>query len=150
MTCRVRWPSVDAIIKDVPTLVEAHALRADLLIGLNRFEESIPELEAVIAGRPNDLPAYQSLISQLLRSNKLDVAQRKVSDLKKAVGNHPLALYLQAFIDVRNGKSKEAYEGIQQVLRVAPDYVPALLLASSLQLQRRDFGQGTGQRCQDS
>ncbi len=132
---------VDAIIKDVPTLVEAHALRADLLIGLNRFEESIPEFEAVIAGRPTDLPAYQSLISQLLRSNKLDVAQRKVSDLKKAVGNHPLALYLQAFIDVRNGKSKEAYEGIQQVLRVAPDYVPALLLASSLQLQRRDFGQ---------
>ncbi|MBS0354313.1 MAG: PEP-CTERM system TPR-repeat protein PrsT [Proteobacteria bacterium] len=132
---------VDAVIKDAPKLPEAHALRGELLLGLNRPEESIPEFEAVIAARPTDLPAYQSLISQLLRSNKLDVAQSKVNDLKKAVGNHPLALYIQAFIDLRNGKSKEAYEGVQQVLRVAPNYPPALLLASSLQLQRRDFGQ---------
>lgn len=132
---------IDAVIKDAPKLPEAHSLRGELLLGLNRPDESIPEFEAVIAGRPTDLPAYQNLISQLLRSNKLEVAQGKVNDLKKAVGNHPLALYLQAFIDVRNGKSKEAFDGVQQVLRVAPNYVPALLLASSLQLQRGEFGQ---------
>lgn len=130
---------VDAVLKDVPKLPEAHSLRGELLLALNRPDESIPAFEAVIAARPTDLPAYQSLISQLLRSNKLDVAQGKINDLKKAVGNHPLALYLQAFIDARNGKTKEAYDGVQQVLRVAPDYIPALVLASSLQLQRRDF-----------
>lgn len=131
----------DAIIKDAPRLPEAHSLRGDLLLALGRFEEAIPEFEAVIAARPTDLVAYQSLIGQLLRANKLDVAQNKLQDLKKVAPNHPLAFYLQAFLDVRNGKSKEAYDAIQQVLRVAPDYTPALVLAGSLQLQRRDFAQ---------
>lgn len=132
---------VDAVLKDAPKLPEAHSLRGDLLLALNRPEEALPAFEAVIAAKPTDLPAYQNVISLLLRSNKVDAAQSKVQEMKKAVGNHPLAVYLQAFVDVRNGKNKEAYDGVQQVLRVAPDYVPALLLASSLQLQKQDFAQ---------
>ena len=132
---------VDAILKDAPKLPEAHSLRADLLTALNRPDEAIVAYEAVIAGKPADVIAYQNLISLLLRANKVDVAQTKIQAMKKASGNHPLALYLQAYVDVRNGKNKEAYDGVLQVLRVAPGYVPAMLLASTLQLQRQDFAQ---------
>jgi predicted Zn-dependent protease len=61
--------------------------------------------------------------------------------MRKALNNHPLAVYLQAYINVRNNKLEEAYDGVQQVLRAAPDYIPALLLATTLQLQRQDFVQ---------
>lgn len=132
---------VDAILKDAPKLPEAHSLRGDLLLAKNRTDEAITAYEAVIDAKPTEISAYQSVISLLIRANKLEAAQAKVGALRKAVGNHPLAIYMQAFLDVKNGKNKEAYEGIQQVLRVAPEYVPALLLASSLQLQRGDYSQ---------
>jgi putative PEP-CTERM system TPR-repeat lipoprotein len=132
---------VDAILKDAPKLADAHSLRGELLLALNRPNEAIPEFEAVVAARPTDLTAHQNLIAQLLRADKLEAAQSKLNDLKKVAVNHPLASYLQAFLDVRTGKTKEAYDEIQQVLRVVPDYMPALVLAGSLQLQRRDFAQ---------
>ncbi|MBN8281586.1 XrtA/PEP-CTERM system TPR-repeat protein PrsT [Zoogloea sp.] len=132
---------VDAVLKDSPKLPEAHSLRGDLLLAKNRTDEAITAYEAVIEGKPTEIAAYQSVISLLIRANKLEAAQAKVGALRKAVGNHPLAIYMQAFLDLKNGKNKEAYEGIQQVLRVAPEYVPALLLAASLQLQRNDFSQ---------
>jgi cellulose synthase operon protein C len=132
---------VDGILKDAPKLPEAHSLRADLLVALNRPDEAIPAYEAVIAGKPTDVAAYQNLISLLIRTNKLDLAQTKIQEMKKASGNHPLSIYLQAYMDLRNGKAKEAYEGVQQVLRVAPAYLPGMLLASTLQLQRQDYAQ---------
>ncbi len=132
---------VDDVLKAAPKLPEAHSLRGDLLLAKNRPDEAVAAYEAVLEAKPTEISAHQSVISLLIRANKLEAAQAKVVALRKAVGNHPLAIYMQAFLDVRNGKNKEAYEGIQQVLRVAPEYVPALLLASALQLQRSDFSQ---------
>ncbi len=132
---------VDAVLKDAPTLPEAHSLRGDLLLTMGRVDEAIPAFEAVIAAKPTDVGAYQNLISVLLRQNKVDLAQAKVTEMRKALGGHPMAVYLQSYINLRSGKAKEAYDGVQQVLRVAPDYIPALLLATTLQLQRQDFVQ---------
>ena len=132
---------VDGILKEAPKLVEANSLRGDLLLALNRFDEAVSAYEAVIAEKPTDVAAHQNLISVLLRQNKLEAAQAKVAEMRKALGGHPLAVYLQSYVNVRNGKNDEAYEGIQQVLRSAPDYLPAQLLAATLQLQRQDFVQ---------
>lgn len=132
---------VDAVLKDAPTLPEANSLRGDLLLAMGKLPEAAAAYEAVIAARPTDVAAHQNLISLLLRENKLDAAQAKVTEMRKALGGHPLAVYLQAYVNVRNGKNNEAYDGIQQVLRVAPDYIPALMLASALQMQRQDYVQ---------
>jgi len=132
---------VDAVLKDAPKLPEANLLRGDLLVALNRNDEAVAAYEAVVAERPSDILAHQNMISVLLRDNKVDVAQGKVAAMRKALNNHPLAVYLQAYINVRNNKVDEAYEGVQQVLRAAPEYMPALLLAATLQLQRQDFVQ---------
>ena len=132
---------VDTILKDAPKLPEANLLRGDLLVALNRNDEAVAAYEAVVAERPSDIVAHQNMISVLLRDNKVDVAQGKVAAMRKALNNHPLAVYLQAYINVRNNKIDEAYEGVQQVLRAAPEYMPALLLAATLQLQRQDFVQ---------
>jgi len=132
---------VEDVLKVAPKVPEANSLRGDILLAKNRTDEAIAAYEAVIEAKPTEISAHQSVISLLIRANKLEAAQAKVVALRKAVGNHPLAIYMQAFLDVKNGKNKEAYEGIQQVLRAAPEYVPALLLASALQLQRNDFAQ---------
>lgn len=132
---------IDAILKDSPNLPEAHALRGDMLLVMGRLQDALPAYEAVIAARPTDIAAYQNAVSVLLRLGKTEEAEAKVVQMRKAVGGHPLAVYLQSYIHVRNNKTKEAYDGIQQVLRAAPDYVPALLLATTLQLQRQDYAQ---------
>lgn len=132
---------VDTVLKDAPKLPEANLLRGDLLVALNRNDDAVAAYEAVVAERPSDIVAHQNMISVLLRDNKVDVAQNKVAAMRKALNNHPLAVYLQAYINVRNNKADEAYEGVQQVLRAAPEYMPALLLAATLQLQRQDFVQ---------
>ncbi|MDD3328085.1 MAG: PEP-CTERM system TPR-repeat protein PrsT [Zoogloea sp.] len=132
---------VDAVLKDAPKLPEANLLRGDLLVALNRNDEAVAAYEAVVAERPSDILAHQNMVSVLLRDNKVDVAQGKVAAMRKALNNHPLSVYLQAYINVRNNKVDEAYEGVQQVLRAAPEYMPALLLAATLQLQRQDFVQ---------
>jgi len=130
---------VDGIIKDAPALPEAHLLRGELLVGLERLDDAIPAFEAVIAAKPTDQAAHQTLVSLLLRQNKTDAAQTKLNEMRKALGGHPLVVYLQAYLNLRNGKTDQAYEGLQQVLRAAPDYVPALMLISSIQLQRMMF-----------
>ena len=130
---------VDGIIKDAPKLPEALQLRGELLLALNRPDEAISAFEALIAEKPTELGAHQTLVGLLLRQNKLDVAQNKLNVMRKALGNHPLVVYLQAYVNVRNGKYDQAYEGLQQVLRVAPDYIPALMLISTIQLQRQAF-----------
>lgn len=132
---------IDEVLKAAPKLPEANSLRGDILLAKNRPDDAMQAYEAVIDAKPTELSAYQSVITLLIRANKLDAAQAKVAALRKAVGNHPLAIYMQAFLDVKNGKSKEAYDGVLQVLRVAPEFVPALMLASALQLQRNDFAQ---------
>ncbi|NML25424.1 PEP-CTERM system TPR-repeat protein PrsT [Zoogloea sp. G-4-1-14] len=132
---------IDDVLKADPKLPEAHALRGDLMLIKGRPQEAITDFEAVIAARPTDIAAYQSVVSLQIRLNKLDDAQAKIGALRKAVGNHPLALYLQAFVDFKRGKTKEAYDTILQVLRVAPDHVPSLMMVSALQLQRNDFVQ---------
>ncbi len=132
---------IDAVLKDAPKLPEANSLRGDLMVAMDKPEEAVKAYEAVIAERPTDVPAHQNLIALLLRQNKVDVAQTKVGEMRKALGNHPLAIYLQAYVNLRSEKTNEAYEGLQQVLRIAPDYIPAQLLVSTLQLQRQEFVQ---------
>ncbi|MBN9695086.1 MAG: PEP-CTERM system TPR-repeat protein PrsT [Zoogloea sp.] len=132
---------IDDVLKADPKLPEAHGLRGDLLLLKGRPQEAIAAFEALIAERPTDIAAYQSVVTLQIRLNKLDEAQAKIAAMRKALGNHPLALYLQAFVDFRRGKTKEAYDAILQVLRVAPEHVPSLMMAASLQLQRNDFVQ---------
>lgn len=132
---------VDGILKKAPTLPEANGLRGDLLLALNRPDEAIKAFEAVIAARPTEFSAHQNLVSTLLRLNKIEEAQAKLVEMRKALGNNALVHYIQGYIHVRNGKSKEGYEEIQLALRGAPDYIPALLMAATLQIQLKDFSQ---------
>ncbi|WP_374487953.1 XrtA/PEP-CTERM system TPR-repeat protein PrsT [Zoogloea sp.] len=135
------FEAVSAILQEHPDLVDGHVLRANLFQNMAKPEEAIAELEKVLVLRPNDLLTYQGLITLLLRVNKLDAAQQKVDELKKSVGSHPLTSYFQAYLDNQRGKADQAYENVQQALRQAPDYLPALMLAAALQLQRQDFVQ---------
>ena len=60
----------------------------------------------------------------LLRDNKVDVAQARSRRMRKALNNHPLAVICRLTSTSGNNKADEAYEGVQQVLRAAPDYMP--------------------------
>ena len=93
-------------------------LRGDLLLTMGRVEEAIPAFEAVIAAKPTDVGAYQNLISVLLRQNKVDLAQAKVTEMRKgprrSPDGGPAVLHQSA-----QQQGEEAYDGVQQVLRVA-------------------------------
>jgi putative PEP-CTERM system TPR-repeat lipoprotein len=55
--------------------------------------------------------------------------------MQQALGAHPMVAYLRAFMDFRDSKLKEARDGIEQVLKTAPDFLPGQLLAGSIYLR---------------
>lgn len=124
-----------------PDQAEAYALKASILMALGKSEEAVAALEGAIKIKPAAIGSHFSLVSLLLRQNKPDLARERLARMRKAVGNHPSALYLQAFMDFRDGKLKEAKDGIERVVRVAPEFLPGRLLAGSIYLRANEHQQ---------
>lgn len=114
---------------------EAHALKANILLEQNKPEEAQAALEAAIKLNPTSANYHFALISQLLRQNKADLARQRLADMKAAVSKNALVPYLQAYMDFRDGKLKEAKDGIEQVVRTVPEFLPARLLAGAVYLR---------------
>lgn len=118
-----------------PDQAEAYAVKANILLVQGKAEEAVAALDGAVKAKPGAIGSHFTLVSLLLRQNKPDLAREHLAGMKKAVGNHPAALYLQAFMDFRDGKLKEARDGIEQVIRIAPDFLPGRLLAGSIYLR---------------
>jgi putative PEP-CTERM system TPR-repeat lipoprotein len=114
---------------------DAYALKASILVAQNKPDDAVAAMEGAIKAKPSAVGGHFALISLLLRQNKPELARERLADMKKAVGKHPSALYLQAFMDFREGKLKEARDEIEQVIRLAPDFLPGRLLAGSIYLR---------------
>lgn len=118
-----------------PDQAEAYTLKASLLLSEGKSDEAAAALTDAVKAKPSAVATHFSLISLLLRQNKADLAKERLAGMKSAVGNHPLALYLQAFMDFREGKLQESKEGVEQVIRAAPEFLPGRLLAGSIYLR---------------
>jgi putative PEP-CTERM system TPR-repeat lipoprotein len=121
--------------KASPEQADVYALKAGILLAQNKPDDAVAALESAVKVKPNAVGVHFTLISLLLRQNKPEIARERLADMQKAVGKNPAALYLQAYMSYRQGKLTEARDGVEQVIRTAPNFLPGRLLAGTIYLQ---------------
>jgi putative PEP-CTERM system TPR-repeat lipoprotein len=60
-----------------------------------------------------------------------DAAKTDINTARKGAPGNVVVMYMQTFLDFQQGKNAEARDGAQKVLHLAPDYMPALLIAGA-------------------
>ncbi|MDO9166766.1 MAG: PEP-CTERM system TPR-repeat protein PrsT [Rhodoferax sp.] len=87
-------------------------------------------------------PWHRGLIGEyaeaLIAAGKIEEAIPLRDKLKKLAPNYFWTHYLNAVILAREGRSEDSHAAALRVLAVSPDHLPAVLLASSAELQKGD------------
>ncbi|MCC6609948.1 MAG: PEP-CTERM system TPR-repeat protein PrsT [Burkholderiales bacterium] len=130
---------VDQVLAGAPEYVDALSLKGDLLAAKGDTAGAIQAYEKVIALRPSDASAHYNRVVLLARERQLDRAVAALADMKKAAPRDPRTFYAQALLAVAQGKPADAREPLSQILKGAPNHVPTLLLAGSVEYQLRSY-----------
>lgn len=119
-------------IRRNPESAEAHATLADVLMMRNEPEQSLLSLREAIRLAPRAVNYHFAHVSQLLRQGNRPEAEKALQAMQSAAAAHPSTRYLQALMDYQNNRLVEARDTLLQVLKDAPQYLPAELLAGTV------------------
>jgi len=126
---------VDSALAASPSSVEALTLKADLLAAQGKSEAAETAYRDAIRVAPNQVAPRMSLITQLVKSRLFDKASAEVDALAKVAPRDPRSYYAKALLLAGQRKFSAAKEAILQVLKVAPDHVPSLMLAGTAAME---------------
>ncbi len=132
---------IDALLAKKPDDLAAQSLKGDLELAQGRIKEATAILEKVAAKDPKDRNVRAKLASVASDTKDYTGAQKWLDELKKLTGPAPGTMYLQALNDFRQGKNEAARDAVQASLKGAPNYLPAVALASSVSLAMNSFEQ---------
>lgn len=110
-------------------------LRAD-----GKSEEAVAAYGEVIKIKPDHVNALVERAQISAERQQFDAAQADLAAARKAAPNALIVKYSQALLDFRQGKFAPAKEALQQVMKVAPNYMPAVLLAGAVDLNLKSYG----------
>ncbi|MBT0962256.1 XrtA/PEP-CTERM system TPR-repeat protein PrsT [Denitromonas iodatirespirans] len=130
--------ALDEIVAQTPDVPEAHATRAEVLFASGRLEDGLAALKQAIALHPKNPSLHFALVSTLLQARRVDEGKTSLAEMKNAIGGSPVVTYLQAYVDFLEDRLEPSRDGLQEVLKVAPDYMPARLLAGSVFFRLND------------
>jgi putative PEP-CTERM system TPR-repeat lipoprotein len=133
--------SVDEVLARSPAETDALFLKGELLTAQGQPEAAVAAFERVIQLRPDRAAARQALISLLIDRREYDKAATGLAEAKKTTKGDPVFLYLEALLAARQGNIAAARESIQQVLKLAPQHVPSLVLAGAIEYESRSYAQ---------
>lgn len=120
---------------------EAKRLDGDNAGSIAAFTKAI-ELQA------NDARALLGRASSYIEGGKFDEAAKDVATVRKAIGDIPLALFLQATIDFQQKKLDEAQELLSRVATALPDHLPTKLLLGTVAYQKAQYATAENQLSQ--
>ena len=132
---------VDEVLTKVPSSVEAHALKADLLMAQGLQDQALQEYNTVLELDPKRIATRVQVISILARKREFDKAQVQLDALKKLAPNSPQTAYMEAVVAFGKGDLGTAKNSIAQVLKALPGHVPSLLMGGIIAYQERSYAQ---------
>ena len=130
--------ALDELVAASPDVAEVHATRAEVLFASNQLDEGLAALQKAIDLKPKDVNYRFAQVSTLLQNQRLDEGKARLADMKATVGASPVVTYLQAYVDFQEDRLTESRDGVQEVLKLAPDYLPGNLLAGSVYYRLND------------
>lgn len=128
--------------KGLAELLEKHPGDASVWKLKGDFARSVnPDAEAALSAYrkaieldPTDLDAHSDAMVLLFDKGDLDAVASQLAKMKAVAGKLPQTLFFEARLDFRRGNLAATRAALQQVLRRAPDYAPALELAGATEL----------------
>jgi len=120
-----------------------------LLGDLERAAQRVPEAEAAYANalsyRSNNLDALLGRAALRIDNNKIAEASQDVAVALKEASNSPIARQLQGVIQFREGQFSAAERSFQGVLKLRPNYLPAMLWLGLTNLAQGQYQQAVNQ-----
>ena len=125
--------------------VDALLFKAALLNAREEPAKAAEAYSAAIAIEPSAVARISSSFHSCFGTASSTRQPKSSKAMQAAVGkDNAQAVYLQAYLDFSQGRMKPAQESIERVLRVAPNYLPARLLAGAIYLRTGDILQAQG------
>lgn len=128
----------DEVLAGAPSFVDALLLKGQILVALGRQEEAKSAFQQAIKEKPNHLPSRMTLIALLVGTGAYDEAASQIAETGK-IGRTLHLTYLEALLAYRRGDLAKARGSILQVLKVAPDHLPSMLLAGAIEYDARSY-----------
>lgn len=139
---KVAEEEVREAIRRAPDAGDAHALLADLLFAQGRAAEGLEALREAVRLQPKAVEVHSALVQQLLRNGDTAGADAALDKMRSVAAKHPLTRYLVALRHFRENRLEEARDAVMQVLKDAPQFLPAEVLAGTVQVRLNEHAIG--------
>ncbi|SFP45877.1 putative PEP-CTERM system TPR-repeat lipoprotein [Nitrosomonas cryotolerans] len=124
--------SEQAITKN-PDNADAWFFKADLLRAQGKIEQALAAYNQVIQLEPGYFSAYINRAIIEIGTREFDAAAKSIDAARKISSNALSVIYTQALLDFSQGRQSDALASTQQILNVAPEHLPSILLAGAAQ-----------------
>lgn len=127
--------ALDGLLLKNPKAIKALQLKAEVLLSRGKLEEAEPLLTAVVALDPNSYDARSLLLRMAFGRQNLDAATKLIDEMPPALAKKPQGRFLQAQLALAKGDAAKARELSLPLLKVMPNFLPLLRLASGAHQQ---------------
>lgn len=127
--------ALDQVILKNPKAAKALQLKAEVLLARGKTEEAEPLLQQVLALEPNSYEARSLLLRMAFGRQQIDAAAKLVEGMPPALAKKPQGRFLQAQLALAKGDAAKAKELSLPLLKLLPNYLPLLRVASGAHQQ---------------
>ncbi|CAM3931763.1 XrtA/PEP-CTERM system TPR-repeat protein PrsT [Roseateles saccharophilus] len=127
--------ALDELLTRNPKAAKALLLKAEVLLASGKPEAAEPVLSRVLEVEPGSYDARSLLVRLAFGRQKLDVATRLVAEMPPGLAKKPQGRFLQAQLALAKGDAAKARELALPLLKLMPNYLPLLRLASGAHQQ---------------
>ena len=124
----------DRAVEVHPQNPDVWFFKGDLLRIQGQVEPALAAYDKLLSLKPGNAVAHIVKADVEIGAKKFEAARADIDAAKKASLNGMSVLYTQAYLDYAQGNYSAALESVQQVLRVAPEHMPSLLLVGAVEL----------------
>ena len=114
-------------------------LRADILLGLGRFEEAIVEAEAVLKAEPEHWHSIDQITQCLVGLGRLDDAEARAKEVAQLAPSDPDALLVSARFHIFRRQLDQALEVVNRALSIDSDHSGARQVRGFLLFDMADY-----------
>ncbi|HKQ24359.1 MAG TPA: XrtA/PEP-CTERM system TPR-repeat protein PrsT [Burkholderiales bacterium] len=120
---------IERALASAPKSVEAWLMKGDLSQIMDDRNGATVAYQKVLELSPRNIPARLSIASLQIDSGNFDAARKQIEEIPDS----PMAHYVEALIAFRQQNYPDARDEVLQVLAVAPDHLPSMLLAGAIE-----------------
>jgi putative PEP-CTERM system TPR-repeat lipoprotein len=131
--------AIDVLLAQAPTQPDALLLKADLQLARADTAAARVTLGKAIEADPKGIAGRVKLVTLLTDLKDYPAAEAQHAELRKLAPGAPITLFQKARLDAQQNRLDAARDGLQQVLKIAPDMLPAVALAAGVALQQNSL-----------